>query len=242
MRYNKQAIAVLSLFLLYACGSGNQKSGEEQQSESANSNKKASSLNIKRCSLLANSHYNQITNISGIDIEYVQGAEYSAILEADSILIPYVETEVEGGLLTLSVKSSKIKDVLKFENKHNAKLYLTAPELVAVAIVGAGDFVSKGTWQYDGEISLGTLGTGEFVTDTILCKTFRYQSTDTGAATFSYVKADNALFLSRFGSKIDANIDVSKVEANVDGTSQLTLTGHAIDAIVSKNVNIDNLK
>ncbi len=99
--------------------------------------------------------FNGIQTSGSIDIEVANGENASVEVEADDNILPYIVTEVNGGLLDVYYKENN-----SFNNAHT-KVYVTAPGLKKLFIKGSGNITSRNTIKNSESIATGILGSGD---------------------------------------------------------------------------------
>jgi hypothetical protein len=125
--------------------------------------------------------FTAIANETSFHVNYIQGDEYSITVEAESNILPYIETEVRGGALEIST----IRGTHCLNYTRHPVVTVTAPVLSEIVNSGSGDFVSGPLSGNDvrivnsgsGDITAGTLagnvvtvvmsGSGNVMTDEI---------------------------------------------------------------------------
>lgn len=172
------------------------------------------------------SAFTHLILISSADVEYTQGAEYKMEIVGDSIAIRNIVTNFESNLLTISIKTERNPELNTYDQKLDATIKLSSPDLACVSVCGIGNFTTKGTWKGN-KIELGTIGNGNINCDSIICSSFDYKSSGEGDATFDYVKAETTHFSSVTSTAIKANIDTDILMCENSSNKPITFTGKA---------------
>ena len=89
-----------------------------------------------------------------MNVEIRRGSATSVKVEDDENLLPYLETDVEGGVLRVSYKSGT------FINNDHAKVYITVPTLDKVIMSGSSDLMIRDTLSSPSKIEMGVSGSG----------------------------------------------------------------------------------
>ncbi|MEO6328540.1 MAG: head GIN domain-containing protein [Ginsengibacter sp.] len=94
-----------------------------------------------------------------MDIEVTDGNKVSVQVEADDNVLPYILTEVKGGVLEVYYKKNT-----SFNNVHT-RVYVTAPVFTRLLVRGSGNIVSKNTIKSDESIAAKISGSGDINAD-----------------------------------------------------------------------------
>lgn len=215
---------ILGSIALISCGNQNN-NAENAENDSTKVAPKKSSVNIIKKELHVAAPFTHLTSITGATIEYTQG-NYRMELEGDSILLKYLETDYESGLLAISFASERNMDINRYETKLNLTVRISAPDLKCVSLCSCGDFISKGIWK-GSSIEFGGIGSGSFICDSIQCTSLNYQSSGTGSATFAHIQAPYIHFANTNTSDIDASLSCDTLQAENIGNSTFTFKGTA---------------
>ena len=136
----KFIILILSAFLFYSCeninGSGHIKT--ERRNVGA---------------------FNGVQASGSMDIEVSNGENASIEIEGDDNILPYIVTDVDGGLLDIYFKPH-----FSFSNIH-AKIFVTAPNLNRLSVRGSGNINGRNTIHNDRSISTSISGSGNIDAD-----------------------------------------------------------------------------
>lgn len=107
-----------------------------------------------------------ISNFSGVasygffDVFVTVGSPASVKIEAESNLLPYIETFVEEGTLKLRTKKS-----VWFRTHKTIKVYVTAPAFNKIYSIGSGDVVGQTPITDSSELDLKVQGNGKLKLD-----------------------------------------------------------------------------
>jgi hypothetical protein len=96
-----------------------------------------------------------VKNSGSIDVEIRSGENYEVSVEDDENILPYIITEVRGGVLNIHYKEG-----MNINNDH-AKVYVTAPSLDKIITSGSGDITSDGVIKSQAGIEFGSSGSGD---------------------------------------------------------------------------------
>lgn len=96
--------------------------------------------------------FRKISSSGAFEVFIQQGGTHSIRVEAESNLLPYILTEVEGNKLNVHVKRG-----YNIQPTKKVNIYITLQELESLTSSGAGGFYSKGTLKTD-NLDLGISG------------------------------------------------------------------------------------
>lgn len=78
--------------------------------------------------------YDQITLIGSPDVELIKGKEGNLQVQAESNIVPYIETKVENNKLTIKFKEGK-----SYQTKKRIKIIVPVEDVSKIALKGSGD-------------------------------------------------------------------------------------------------------
>lgn len=102
-----------------------------------------------------------------IDVEYEQGKDRSVTVSCPQSCLSRVETEVSDSVLIVRYNSGE-KDILRDLNNLSIKVRVTSPDLVAVTVMGSGDFECEKPLDTDW-LSLVLMGSGDIGFKSVTC-------------------------------------------------------------------------
>lgn len=153
------------------------------------------------------SGFDKITNSTSVDLFISQGSEYKLVIEAkDQKDLDKIVTEVNGETLKIKTKPGSW-------NLSNMKIYVTLPELNALAISGSCDVRAEKTMKSD-EFALAISGSGDV----------RFEDIQTN---------DLSIAVSGSGDVRMAGKSTSSVQIGVSGSGDIDLQN-----VETKNANI----
>jgi Putative auto-transporter adhesin, head GIN domain len=98
--------------------------------------------------------FTKVHSSGSAEVEITSGSDCAVTVEDDENLLPYLETNVENGTLTIHYQHG-----VSVSHDH-AKIYITAPTLSEVATSGASDIKVSGVLRNSDKISFNTSGVG----------------------------------------------------------------------------------
>jgi hypothetical protein len=103
-----------------------------------------------------------ITDFKGVsvrgdmDVVLVPGSAFSVRVEADENLLPYIETERDGNMLVIAPRKG-----YNLRPETEMKIYVTAPIINDVEVVGSGNVVSQGIITANNKLTTDVSGSGD---------------------------------------------------------------------------------
>jgi hypothetical protein len=105
-------------------------------------------------------NFSSISSHGGYDVHLTQGAGYAVKVEAESNLLPYIETSVNGDVLEI-----RTKEGYWLRSKKNMIIYVTAPSFTKVSTMGSGNIVSESKLNNTSPIEMEVAGSGDIKVD-----------------------------------------------------------------------------
>ncbi len=197
--------------------------------------------------------FNAIANETSFHVNYIQGDEYTITVEAESNILPYIETDIRSGALEIST----IRGTHCLNYTRHPVITVTAPRISEIVNSGSGDFVA-GPLEGDnvrivnsgsGDITAGDLtgdevsvvmsGSGNIVADETEANSMKATLSGSGDLTMSgdavtsrYVVSGSGTVFSRYFSSNSATVTLSG-----SGSVYATVIDQ-LDAVISGSGNI----
>ena len=194
-----------------------------------------------------------IANSTSFQVIYVRDENYSITVEAESNILPYIETEITGG--ALEVKTIRGTHCLRCTV--TPVITVTAPFISELINSGSGDFVadplegeevkiiSSGSGNIvAGEISTGDLiiiisGSGDVTTDYVVTESFSITLSGSGDLDAIGEAGNGKFIVSGSGSVFAGELSVDEARATLSGSGSVhTMVNVSLDAIISGSGNI----
>lgn len=105
-------------------------------------------------------NFNSISSHGGYDVHLTQGSGYNVKIEAESNLLSYIETAVNGNVLEI-----RTKEGYWLSSKKNMIVYVTAPSFTKVSTMGSGNIVSESKINNTSAIEMEVAGSGDIKVD-----------------------------------------------------------------------------
>ncbi|HKL33064.1 MAG TPA: head GIN domain-containing protein [Tangfeifania sp.] len=176
-------------------------------------------------------HFSKVKSEGNFDVHISPGSEYDILIEAESNLIPYIETDVTGN--TLRIYTQGLRNL---RNQLPLKVFITMPYINAITQSGSGIIT---TGYFEGE-HFNAIVSGSGIIETA----FDANSVD-GVVSGSgsvYISgtANNADFVVSGSGKIDAwDLSLRNCEATVSGSGSIWVNaGRFLKANISGSGNV----
>ena len=197
--------------------------------------------------------FTAIANETSFHVTYIQGDEYTITVEAESNILPYIETKIRAGALEIStIRSSHCLNYTR-----HPVITVTAPVISEIVSAGSGDFLSgdlSGTSvrivsSGSGDITAGTLtgsevslvmsGSGNVMTDDIAATTMKATLSGSGDLTMTGEAVSSRYVVSGSGSVFSRYFATEAATVTMSGSGSVYTTVYDnLDAVLSGSGNI----
>lgn len=99
--------------------------------------------------------YTSLSSHGSIDVAISYGNSGTIEIEADENLLPYIETKVENGKLTISSKKN-----VNLKSKLKMVVYINMTTINSLQLSGSGNITGEGAFTNTGKTSIGVAGSG----------------------------------------------------------------------------------
>ena len=147
--------------------------------------------------------FTAIANEASFHVNYIQGDEYSITVEAESNILPYIETKVRSGALEIGT----IRGTHCLNYTRHPVITVTAPQISEIVNSGSGDFVAGPL--SGSEVTIVNSGSGDIT-----------------AATLSGNEV--SVVISGSGDVMTDAVDATSLKATLSGSGDLTMSGEAV--------------
>jgi len=97
---------------------------------------------------------------NSFDVILIEGSPANVRIEAEENIIPYIELQVENGVLNI-----RTQDNVSLRTKKSVKIYVTAPSFSRIKNTGSGDITSESRISNDSELRISGTGSGDIKLD-----------------------------------------------------------------------------
>lgn len=197
--------------------------------------------------------FTAIANETSFHVNYIRGNEFTITVEAESNVLPYIETEIRSGALEINT----IRGTHCLNYTRHPVITVTAPLIDEIVNEGSGDFaggplsgtdvriVSSGSGditveQVSGsEVSVVMSGSGDVITDEIAAVSMKATLSGSGDLTMSGLATTSRYVVTGSGSAFSRYFtsDYSTVTLSGSGSVYATVLDN-LDAVISGSGNI----
>jgi hypothetical protein len=144
--------------------------------------------------------FTAIANEASFHVKYIQGDEYSITVEAESNILPYIETDIRGGALEIST----VRGTHCLNYTRHPVVTVTAPAISEIVNSGSGDFMAGALTGSD--VTIVNSGSGDITAGTL-----------TGS--------EVSVIVSGSGNVMTEDVTATTLKATLSGSGDLTVTG-----------------
>lgn len=181
------------------------------------------------------SNYTSLASQGSMDVTIAYGNFHSIVVEADENLLPYIETSVENGKLTI-----KSKKGVNLKSNSKMIIHVSMAKINSLQQSGSGNIEGSGAFTSDGKTDISVSGSGNLKLDFDSFKNLDLSISGSGNVD---LKGGNTNSLS---AKISGsgNIDCSTVsskdvDAKISGSGNIKVyASNSIDAKISGSGNV----
>jgi hypothetical protein len=101
------------------------------------------------------STFDGISVVGDMDVILTTGSSYLMKIEGDENLLEYVKTEKKGSTLRIGTKEG-----YSLQSASGIKVYLTAPTILNIEVVGSGDFTTASKLMAEKRLKIAVTGSG----------------------------------------------------------------------------------
>ena len=197
--------------------------------------------------------FTAIANTTSFHVIYVKGEEHGIVVEAESNLLPYIETDISGG--ALEIRTIRGTNCLRYSTQ--PVITVTAPLVSELVNTGSGDMVAaplegeevKLIVSGSGDISAGEIsaedvsvivsGSGNVSTEEIVAASVKATMSGSGDFAVRGVTASARYIVSGSGQVLAGNLVTEEATVTISGSGSVyTTVNESLDAIISGSGNI----
>jgi hypothetical protein len=197
--------------------------------------------------------FTAIANETSFQVVYVKGDEYTITVEAESNIIPYIETDIRAGALEVST----VRGIHCLNYTTQPVITVTAPLISELVSSGSGDMVA-GPLEGDdiklidsgsgdittgpvsgGNVSIIISGSGNINTDEVLAESLKATLSGSGDLTMQGEIVSARYIISGSGSIFSRDLSAGAAVINISGSGSVyTTVNDNLDAVLSGSGNI----
>jgi hypothetical protein len=180
------------------------------------------------------SGYTAVSSAGFWDVMIAYGESNSITIEGDENLLPYIETKVEDGKLSIHTKKS-----YNLRSKNKITVYVSLTRMTGISLSGSGDIIGQGRFRNDGETNFKISGSGSI--DLSFDKVGTAEVGISGSGNIRLKGSANSVNAKISGS---GNADCSELiaddaTARVSGSGDVKLNANkSVDASISGSGNV----
>ena len=181
------------------------------------------------------SAYTGIELQGSMDVLIAYGSTNSITVEADENLLPYIETEVENGILKIRQKKG-----VGLKSKNKLTVHASLTQLTNIALSGSGNVRGNGAFSNNGKTMVKLSGSGNIGLGVADINLLDVAISGSGNINIKGNQSNNiAVAISGSGNLDCSNLPTNDVYARVSGSGNIKVNASkSIDAKVSGSGNI----
>jgi hypothetical protein len=181
------------------------------------------------------SNYTSLASQGSMDVQIAYGNSNSVVIEADENLLPYIETSVENGKLSIKTKKN-----VNLKSGSKMAVYVSMTKINSLQLSGSGNINGSGAFTNDDKTDIGVSGSGNLALEFDSFKDLDLSVSGSGNIDLKS-NATNSINAKVSGSgNIDcSNISSKDVEAKLSGSGNIKVyASNSIDAKISGSGNV----
>ena len=174
--------------------------------------------------------FDGISNTCPFDVYYEQSDERYVIVEGDEELFDRLHTDVRRGVLEISIDPARYRNV-------RLRVRVGSPEITQLAMAGSGSIICKSDIETDGDMILKVAGSGDLITEKIVCSDLTTSVTGSGYLKAGRIEAlDVNVNVSGSGDWYSPRIKADNLSVAVAGSGDIDIVNVDIDDHLSAGV------
>ena len=181
------------------------------------------------------SNFTSLSSQGSMNVEITYGNSNSVTVEADENLLPYIETTVENG--KLSIKSKKNVN-LKSSSKMN--VYVSMTKINSLQLSGSGNISGSGAFTNNAKTDMAVSGSGNITLTFDIFKDLDLSIAGSGNINLKGKETNTiSAHISGSGDIDCSDISSSDVDAKISGSGNVKVyASNSIDAKISGSGNV----
>ncbi|NQU87302.1 MAG: DUF2807 domain-containing protein [Mariniphaga sp.] len=158
-------------------------------------------------------NFNKVKSSGAFNIHISNSNEYEVVINAETNILPYIETEVNGSTLNISIRG-----VHNLRNTLPMDVYISTPVLEGLKLSGSGEIITDYFVSNNMDVTVSGSGLIETAVD---CHLFEATVSGSGMVYVSGV-ADNSKIKISGSGKVDSyDMIVKDCDANISGSGDI---------------------
>ncbi len=159
-------------------------------------------------------NFTSLSSHGSIDVKINYGNSNSIQIEADENLLPYIETTVENGKLTI-----KTKDNVNLKSRSKMTMYVSMSKIDGLKLSGSGNIDGNGEFTGDNKTEIMLSGSGNIHLSSGSFKNLDFQISGSGNINLKGGSADEITASVSGSGNIDCiNLSADNVNVNISGS------------------------
>ncbi len=180
------------------------------------------------------SNYTSISSSGSWDVMIAYGESSSIQVEGDANLLPYIETKVEDGRLTIKTNKN-----VNLRSKNKITVYVSVTRLKSVSLSGSGDIIGHGKFYNDGDGEFKISGSGSIKLSFDKYQSLAAHISGSGNITLSGTANEVTAHISGSGNADCGDVISDNVMATISGSGNVKVFANkSIDASISGSGNV----
>ena len=180
-------------------------------------------------------NFTSLASMGSMDVQIAYGNSNSVVVEGDENLLPYIETSVENGKLTIrSKKNVNLKSTSKIIVR------VSMAKINSLQLSGSGNISGSGAFTSDGKTDIGVSGSGNLKLDFDSFKDLDLSISGSGNIDLKSSETNSIDAKVSGSGNIDCSSISSKdVDAKLSGSGNIKVyANNSIDAKISGSGNV----
>ena len=179
--------------------------------------------------------FSSLASLGSMNVEISYGSSNSITIEADENLLPYIETTVEGGKLTIKPKKN-----VNLRSSVKMIVHVSMTKISSLQLSGSGNMNGEGSFTNDDKTDVSVSGSGNLNLNFDSFKDLDIAVSGSGNITLKGNATDNlSAHISGSGNIDCSGIRSNDVDAKISGSGNVKVYAqNSIDAKISGSGNV----
>lgn len=179
-------------------------------------------------------NYTAVSSSGFWDVMIAYGESNSIQLEGDENLLPYIETKVEDGKLTIKSKKNA-----NLRSKNKMTIYVSLTRMTGISLSGSGDMIGKGKFENAGNTDVKLSGSGSINIDFNKVSSLDLSISGSGSIRLSGTSRELNARISGSGNADCSGLNADAVTAMISGSGNIKVyANQKIEARISGSGNV----
>ncbi len=181
------------------------------------------------------SDFTSLASHGSMDVQISYGDSKSVVVEADENLLPYIETSVEDGKLSIKPKKN-----VNLQSKSKMIVHVSMTKINSLQLSGSGDINGEGAFTNDSKTDISLSGSGNIKLGFESFKDLELSIAGSGNIDLKSNKTNNITASISGSGNIDcSSISSNDVDAKISGSGNVKVyANNSIDAKISGSGNV----